>query len=61
MPANFVELNVRQIAAKFVPRLLSNDQKQHQLERKSAFSGIVPTEGPEHLSSSTDVQPFLNC
>jgi outer membrane lipoprotein-sorting protein len=26
------ELNVRQIAAKFVPRLLTDDQKQHRLE-----------------------------
>jgi hypothetical protein len=26
------ELNMRRIAAKFVPRLLSDDQKQHRLE-----------------------------
>jgi len=29
---NFVELNIRQNAAKLMPRLLTNDQKQHQLE-----------------------------
>jgi hypothetical protein len=32
MPANLVELNMRQIAAKFMPRLLTNNQKEHQLE-----------------------------
>ena len=32
MPVNSVKLNMRQNAAKFVPRLLTNDQKQHQLE-----------------------------
>jgi hypothetical protein len=28
MPAHFVELNMRRFAAKFVPRLLTDDQKQ---------------------------------
>jgi len=33
MPAHFVGcLNMKQTAAKFVPRLLTDDQKQHRLE-----------------------------
>jgi hypothetical protein len=59
MPANFVEINTRQIAAKFVPRLLSNDQKQHQLEISTELKEQVSNNPPFLFKIITDVESWI--
>jgi len=46
------ELNTRQIAAKFVPRLLTDEQKQHWLE--------VGVEFKEQVSSDPETKQLLS-
>jgi histone-lysine N-methyltransferase SETMAR len=44
-----VKLNMRQIAAKFVPRLLTDDQKRHRLEVSMELKEQVRND-PDFLS-----------
>jgi hypothetical protein len=59
MPANFVELNMRQIAAKFAPRLLSNDQKQHQPEISMELTEQVSIDPPFQFKIITDDESWI--
>ena len=59
MPANIIELNMRQIAAKFMPWLLSNAQKQHQPEISMELKEQVSNDPPFLFKIITDDENWI--